>query len=110
MGNCSTPADGTGGQSISRLVAGREISGVQLRPLKMNHDARGCFIEVFQKHWGTCIDPVQWSIVHSRPNVFRGVHLHRRHDEYVAPITGRMTVGLRDFAALVGDARRVGDV
>lgn len=81
----------------SRLVAGRPIAGVELRPLKMNHDERGCFTEVFQQHWGTCIDPVQWSIVRSRPNVFRGLHLHRRHDEYVAPITGRMTVGLRDL-------------
>lgn len=95
----SQPLQTPGGVSsrISRLIAGQPINGVELRRFKMNHDARGCFTEVFQKHWRTCIEPVQWSIVQSKPNVFRGLHLHRQHDEYVAPITGRMTVGLRDL-------------
>lgn len=81
----------------SRLIDGVPIEGVELRRLKMNPDFRGCFTEVFQEAWGTCIKPVQWSIVHSLPNVFRGLHLHRRHDEYVAVISGKMTVGLRDL-------------
>ncbi len=81
----------------SRLVAGGAIEGVEFRPLKMNRDKRGCFTEVFQEYWGTCIKPVQWSLVHSAANVFRGVHLHRRHDEYFAPVSGRVTVGLRDL-------------
>lgn len=80
----------------SSLVAGTAIHGVELRPLKMNFDARGCFTEVFQDHWKTCIKPVQWSVVHSEPNVFRGLHLHRRHDEYIAVLVGRASVGLRD--------------
>ena len=82
---------------LSRLVAGSPIEGVELRRLKMNHDQRGCFTEVFQEHWKTCIKPVQWSIVHSQENVFRGLHLHRRHDEYISLISGRASVGLRDL-------------
>lgn len=84
-------------QDRSRLVAGEVIEGVEFRPLRMNRDERGSFTEVFQDYWGTCIKPMQWSLVTSEANVFRGVHLHRRHDEYVAPVTGRMTVGLRDL-------------
>ena len=80
----------------SKLVAGTAIHGVELRPLKMNFDARGCFTEVFQDHWNSCIKPVQWSVVHSEPNVFRGLHLHRCHDEYISVIVGRASVGLRD--------------
>jgi dTDP-4-dehydrorhamnose 3,5-epimerase len=87
-----TPATKAG----SRLVAGTVIDGVEIRPLKMNFDARGCFTEVFQERWNTCIVPVQWSVVQSRANVFRGLHLHRDHDEYVAVIAGRASIGLRD--------------
>jgi dTDP-4-dehydrorhamnose 3,5-epimerase len=78
-------------------VAGQPIERVELRGLDMRRDHRGAFTEVFQEHWGTCITPVQWSIVHSHPRVFRGVHLHRRHDEYFSVIQGRATVGLRDL-------------
>jgi dTDP-4-dehydrorhamnose 3,5-epimerase len=35
--------------------------------------------------------------VHSRPGVFRGMHFHRRHDEYFALLTGKAAVGLRDL-------------
>jgi dTDP-4-dehydrorhamnose 3,5-epimerase len=80
----------------SRLVAGTAIHGVELRSLKMNFDVRGCFTEVFQDRWKTCIKPVQWSVVHSQPNVFRGLHLHRDHDEYISVVVGRVCVGLRD--------------
>jgi dTDP-4-dehydrorhamnose 3,5-epimerase len=91
------PAQTPSTEAVSRLVAGKQIEGVELRRLRMNHDARGCFTEVFQEHWGTCIKPVQWSIVHSKFNVFRGMYLHRRHDEYISVITGRASVGLRDL-------------
>src|SRR5262245_12828275 len=84
-------------QSRSGLRAGGTIDGVEFRRLKMNADFRGCFTEVFQEYWKTCIKPVQWSVVHSQRNVFRGVHLHRRHDEYISVIAGHATVGLRDI-------------
>ena len=80
----------------SRQVAGAFIAGVDFRPFDMRQDHRGTFTEVFQTHWHTCVTPVQWSVVHSHQHVFRGVHLHRRHDEYFSVVRGRATVGLRD--------------
>ena len=81
----------------SRLVAGHQIEGVELRLLDMRRDQRGSFTEVFQADWQSGIAPVQWSVVHSRAGVFRGMHLHRRHDEYFAVVSGRASVGLRDI-------------
>jgi dTDP-4-dehydrorhamnose 3,5-epimerase len=84
-------------QFQSFQVAGGQILGVELRCLKMNHDERGSFTEVFQDHWGTCLKPVQWSVVHSKAGVMRGPHLHRNHDEYIAVLRGHASVGLRDM-------------
>ena len=81
----------------SRLLAGHGIDGVELRLLDMRRDHRGSFTEAFQSDWQTGIVPVQWSIVHSRASVFRGMHVHRRHDEYFAVVQGRAAVGLRDM-------------
>lgn len=81
----------------SRVVAGSAIDGVALRRLNMHPDHRGCFTEVFQRSWNTCITPAQWSVVHSHAGVFRGVHLHRRHAEYFSVLQGRASVGLRDI-------------
>jgi dTDP-4-dehydrorhamnose 3,5-epimerase len=81
----------------ARLVAGTVIRGVELRRLKMNYDRRGCFTEAFQENWKTCIKPVQWSVVHSQANVFRGLHMHRDHAEYIAVLSGQASVGLRDL-------------
>jgi dTDP-4-dehydrorhamnose 3,5-epimerase len=80
----------------SAQVAGSEIEGVELRVANMHHDQRGCFTEVFQKHWTTVIDPCQWSAVESRATVFRGCHLHLRHDEYFCLLKGECSLGLRD--------------
>jgi dTDP-4-dehydrorhamnose 3,5-epimerase len=96
MRNVSRNA-GTLVPAASRLVAGTTIDGVALRRLNMHPDHRGCFTEVFQQSWDTCITPVQWSVVQSHARVFRGVHLHRRHDEYFSVLQGRATVGLRDI-------------
>lgn len=91
------PDDTAQRDGCSRLVDGDgPIDGVELRRLEMHHDSRGCFTEVFQETWNTCIRPVQWSVVTSRAQVFRGMHMHLRHDEYVTPIAGEMLVGLHD--------------
>lgn len=81
---------------MSALVAGNIIDGVVLKPLNVNDDARGSFTEVFKDNWGTSLEPVQFSIVHSRPNVMRGCHLHWQHDEYFCIVKGAASVGLRD--------------
>lgn len=75
---------------------GQFIEGVQLHELKMHNDKRGCFTEVFQEAWGSAIKPCQWSVIRSQANVFRGCHLHLRHDEYFCLIEGEVLVGLED--------------
>ncbi|TVP97502.1 MAG: hypothetical protein EA359_19550 [Balneolaceae bacterium] len=82
---------------ISGLIAGDEIYQTELIKIKENKDYRGSFSEIFQEYWGTCIKPVQWSVVKSEKNVFRGMHLHKRHDEYFCLLTGHCLVGLKDI-------------
>ena len=79
------------------LISGIMLEGVELYQLEKNIDSRGSFTEIFQKHWESCIDPVQWSVVESGPGVFRGMHYHNRHDEYFSLISGRCLVGLKDL-------------
>ena len=79
------------------LVSGELINGVELHSLTEKIDSRGSFTEIFQKYWDSCINPVQWSVVKSEPNVFRGMHYHNRHDEYFCLISGKCLVGLKDL-------------
>ena len=79
------------------LIAGEMIDGVRLRSLMENKDKRGSFTEFFYSSWDSGIDPAQWSVVKSRPGVLRGMHFHRRHDEFFLLIKGRCCVGLRDL-------------
>ncbi len=80
----------------SALVEGAPIHDVHFVKLKNNVDARGSFTEIFKSNWGTLLQPVQFSVVHSGPNVMRGCHLHWRHDEYFCLLAGAASVGLRD--------------
>ncbi len=41
--------------------------------------------------------PVQWNAVHSSANVLRGVHVHRRHADYLTLVSGAATIGLHDL-------------
>ncbi len=79
------------------LKAGSPIAGVRARTLEMHRDPRGSFTEVFSNLWNSGLDPAQWNIVKSEPGVLRGMHLHRRHDEYILVAGGRASVGLRDI-------------
>ena len=83
--------------SQQALLAGNWIDGCRHRPLKVNEDSRGSFTEIFYDTWDTGIDPKQWSVVTSQPKVFRGMHLHLRHDEYICVLRGRGLVGLYDL-------------
>ncbi len=87
----STGRDGTA------LVAGTWIEGVRVRPLAPHRDARGSFTEVFSQAWECGFAPAQWSVVRSARGTLRGMHLHRRHDEYFHVVQGRAHVGLRDL-------------
>ncbi len=81
----------------SMFVHGAILEGVVIRKLERHEDARGSFMEVFRRSWGTGIDPEQFSVVHSYPETLRGMHIHRRHDEYISVLSGSAYVGLRDI-------------
>ncbi len=81
----------------SKLISGQEIQGCKFVQLDEKSDHRGSFTEVFQKYWNSCLNPVQWSFVKSEPEVFRGMHLHLRHDEYFCLIKGHCYLGLKDL-------------
>lgn len=72
-------------------------SGVSIVPLAPHADDRGVFTELFRTSWETGVAPVQWNGVRSRENVLRGVHVHRRHADYLTLVQGRATIGLHDL-------------
>jgi dTDP-4-dehydrorhamnose 3,5-epimerase len=72
-------------------------SGVELFPLEMHPDSRGCLTEIFRAEWDTGVSPVQWNVVSSQAGVLRGVHVHPRHDDYLIVIQGEASIGLRDL-------------
>ena len=76
---------------------GAELAGVHLGRLDPHEDDRGTFTEVFATHWGTGVDPTQWSLVRSHAGVLRGMHLHLRHDELLTVTSGVLWVGLHDL-------------
>jgi dTDP-4-dehydrorhamnose 3,5-epimerase len=71
--------------------------GVSLFALKMNRDSRGIFTEVYRESWLGSIRPLQWSLVSSDGNVLRGVHVHRKHSDYLIHIRGNALLALRDL-------------
>src|SRR5450759_435004 len=73
------------------------IAGVRLEQLQSHPDSRGTFTEIFRRSWPTGVNPVQWNVVRSAPGVMRGVHVHPVHDDYLALVAGRATVGLCDL-------------
>jgi dTDP-4-dehydrorhamnose 3,5-epimerase len=82
---------------VSRQIAGGDIDGVVLKKLKENVDLRGSFTEVYNHRWNIDLDAVQWSYVKSEANVFRGLHFHKRHDEYFCLVSGHSQLGLKDM-------------
>lgn len=71
--------------------------GVELHGLEPHADARGVFTELFRDSWGLPVAPAQWNVVRSESNVFRGVHAHWRHLDYLTVVAGRATIGLHDL-------------
>lgn len=81
----------------SSLIAGKQIQDAQLKPLREHKDYRGSFTEIFEQKEDKGIKPTQWSMVKSENQVFRGMYLHKRHDEYFCIIQGTCVVGLKDI-------------
>src|SRR5262249_4911308 len=82
---------------IERHTARVPFAGVAIVPLTPHADGRGTFTELYRGSWETGVPPVQWNAVHSSANVLRGVHVHRRHADYLTVVSGRATVGLHDL-------------
>jgi len=72
-------------------------AGVLLLMLTPHADDRGSFTELYRASWEPGIAPVQWNAVHSEANVLRGVHVHRRHTDYLTLVTGAALIGLHDL-------------
>jgi dTDP-4-dehydrorhamnose 3,5-epimerase len=88
---------GVGADAVGRcLRSGGMIDGVRLRALAVHADERGSFTEFFSSDWENGIEPAQWSVIRSAKGVLRGMHLHRRHEEFFLLLQGRASVGLRD--------------
>ena len=78
------------------MVVVKLPSGVSLLPLTPHADDRGVFTELFRTSWDPGLAPVQWNVVRSEANVLRGVHVHRRHTDYLIVVAGAAVVGLHD--------------
>lgn len=74
-----------------------DIDGVLVQPLSTHSDARGSFTELFRLEWAGAPTVVQWNVVTSKEGVLRGVHVHARHTDYLAVVSGHARVFLRDL-------------
>lgn len=55
---------------------------------------------MFRQEWPDVGWPfIQWNLVRSGARVFRGVHLHLAHADYLVLVAGEMTIGLKDLRA-----------
>lgn len=82
---------------LSERTAVELPAGVVVTPLVAHADDRGQFTEIFRASWTTQAEPLQWNVVSSIAGVLRGVHVHRRHADYLAVASGRLTLGLVDL-------------
>lgn len=84
-------------EPIAKPTAHPPIDGLLVRRLAPARDPRGAFTEIFSADWPSQIAARQWSLVRSNAGVLRGMHLHRRHDEYFMLVSGHAWIGLRDI-------------
>jgi dTDP-4-dehydrorhamnose 3,5-epimerase len=80
-------------------------AGVRSHRLLPNLDLRGSVTEVFREEWIDEMRPIQWNAVVSGSGVLRGVHVHARHDDYIAVVRGRVAIGLSDLRRASTTAR-----
>jgi dTDP-4-dehydrorhamnose 3,5-epimerase len=70
---------------------------VRVFALDPHQDGRGSFSEIFRVEWSADTRLIQWNLVHSEAGVLRGMHVHRRHSDYLTMAAGRMLLGLCDL-------------
>lgn len=73
------------------------IVGVSVHPIEAIDDIRGSLREIHRDDWNLAPRPVQWDLVISRPQVLRGVHVHRLRWDYIIVVAGHATIGLKDL-------------
>jgi dTDP-4-dehydrorhamnose 3,5-epimerase len=71
--------------------------GVRLYALTPHLDARGSVVELYRETWDLGCRAVQFNALISAAGVLRGVHVHVRHVDHMALLSGRMVVGLHDM-------------
>jgi dTDP-4-dehydrorhamnose 3,5-epimerase len=71
--------------------------GVALRPLPGELELCGAMTSLYRRDRPAGPDLVQWNLVSSRANTFRGVHVHLTHSDYLCVISGEMLLGLHDM-------------
>lgn len=71
--------------------------GVTLIDLIPHRDDRGQFTEIFREEWRPATRCVQWNVVHSEPQVLRGLHAHLVHEDYLTVISGEALIVLKDL-------------
>ena len=90
------------------MIEGRRqalaIPGVALRPLAANRDARGHLTEVFRASWPEALAVRRWSLLRGEAGSLRGMRLRLREETWIAPLAGRLLLGLRDCRARSGGA------
>ncbi|MFO0702346.1 MAG: dTDP-4-dehydrorhamnose 3,5-epimerase family protein [Candidatus Andersenbacteria bacterium] len=72
------------------------IEGVSVLPLTTHPDERGDFTELFRRGW-VDVDFKQWNIARSNAGVLRGVHVHKKHYDYIVVVEGEGFFGMRDL-------------
>jgi dTDP-4-dehydrorhamnose 3,5-epimerase len=72
------------------------IAGVTVRPVEPIGDVRGALCEVHRDEWDLGPRPVQWDFIRSKPDVLRGVHVHRLRWDYFVLLDGQARIGLTD--------------
>lgn len=71
--------------------------GVLLSPLINHPDDRGVFTEIYRESWSENFRTIQWNLVRSDAQVLRGVHVHKKHYDYLTVVVGRVLFGLHDL-------------
>lgn len=72
------------------------IDGVRLLSLATHPDERGSFTELFRRTW-VDVDFRQWNIAQSAAGVLRGVHVHKKHFDFIVVVDGAGYFGMRDL-------------
>jgi len=91
----------------SRSQPVRLPPGVHVRDLPQRDDDRGYLVELTSVTLGGAARPAQWNVLHSNANTFRGMHVHRRHTDWITVVAGEAILGLVDLrTARIDDAVR----